>query len=83
MRFALIIDVEGAAFTNEEAGDIDAYSSSRELERILHHAAERIGAGDLTESYGVGPGKVRNLHDENGNLVGHFVLKEKLEYPYT
>lgn len=75
MRFELTIDCDNAAFADDETGEIDACTASRELSRIVGMASRHIGHGELTESYGVGPGKWRNLHDENGNLVGRMVLR--------
>lgn len=79
MRFELTIDCDNAAFADDETGEIDDYSASSELSLLLHHAARQVGAGDLTASYGVGPGKWRNLRDSNGNTVGKMILRDTEE----
>jgi len=70
MRFTLSITTDGAAFADDETGEVDAYSASREVARILGDAAGKVGSGVLVD--GSSPVSV---FDENGNRVGAYALE--------
>jgi predicted ABC-type transport system involved in lysophospholipase L1 biosynthesis ATPase subunit len=66
--FSLTMRASDAAFADEETGEVDAYSASREIARILHSLADRVGSGELLVN------EPHTVLDENGNAVGTFVL---------
>lgn len=70
MRFALEIEVGGSAFADDETGEVDTYSASREVARLLYQAADRVDEGVLVDNAGA----EAHLRDENGNRVGAFGL---------
>lgn len=59
-QFKLGLECTNAAFDDE--------NELREIARILRIAADRVERGELAS------GMHRNLHDQNGNPVGTFVL---------
>lgn len=77
MRFQLTIDCDNAAFADDETGEVDAYSASRELARILRAAADEVAGGRLLDARVDDPSMTgRWVRDENGNKVGSYELIE-------
>lgn len=60
-RFQLQFTADNAAFDPDP---------NPEIVRILRAVADRIESGDSFNTF-------RNIHDDNGNIVGTFALKEE------